>query len=326
MVKKIIIPTVVVFALAFGWFGYKTFTTTRTTTELFPGKIVIGNAPWPGYLGLYVAADKGFFKEKGLDVEVREYQGFADLSRDYLAGNMQGRANLTLDAINEAYGGMDHKVVVAIDFSNGSDGIIASQTIKEFVDIKGKRVAFEHGSLEEFFLRYALDRHDLDVDDIIPVDLDPENSAKAVVSGEADAAVTYEPFMSQAVRESGVRVIYSSAEAPGLITDVLTFRSDFIKEHPETVRAIIEAYFKGVRYWKENPGEANAIIAARLKTAVDQVPGQLAGLVILDKDENRSAFTFAVGPQSLYGNMRGAASSSKRFAEKTGLPRLTRMR
>lgn len=316
MDKKIIITIAILLVITAGWFGYKNLTTT-TTTKLYPGKIIIGYVIWPGYVGLYIADDKGYFKENGLDIHLKSYPGLVDLSKDYLAGNIQGRTNLTLDAINEAYTGLDHKVVAAIDYSNGSDGIIASKNIKEFREIKGKRVAFEYETLEEFFLRYALDQHGLGLEDIVPINLSPENSAKAMISGEADAAVTYEPFMGQALLDSGGNTIYSSANAPGLITDILTFRSDFINENRETVTAIVEAYFRAVRFWKENPAEANIIIAKRLNTTADQVPAQMQGIIVLDKAENQTAFTFAAGSQSLYGNMRNIGEFVENHRKKT---------
>ena len=304
--KKIIIWSVVVIAIAVsGWFGYKKFTNTNTNTaRLYPGKIIIGYVIWPGYLGLYIASDKGYFKDAGLDVEVRAYPSLTEEYNDFNAGTAQGAAILTLDSVNAAYNGLDHKIVVAIDYSNGSDGIISNSDIKKIADVKGKRVAFEHGTLEEFFLRYALDHNYVDFNDIKAIDLNPEKSAEAFVRGEADVAVTYEPFMSKALRERVGQKIYSSHDAPGLITDTLAFRSDFIDKYPETIDAVIKAYFQAIDFWKNNPQEANIIISKYLGVNVAEVSPQVQGVTILDREDNRTAFTFAAGLESLYGNMR----------------------
>ena len=87
---------------------------------LYTGKIIIGIAPWPGYLPLIVASDKGYFKEAGLDVEIKSYPGLSELSKDSVAGTMQGRANLTLDAIKEYLGGFDHHSEVCDGLDNAS--------------------------------------------------------------------------------------------------------------------------------------------------------------------------------------------------------------
>ena len=302
--KNIILLITGVVIVVAGWFGYKEYFTTTTTTELYPDKITIGYVSWPGYLGLYIANEKGYFKELGLDVDIRAYPSLSEEYSDYVSGKIQGAANLTLDAINEAYDGLDHKIILVIDHSNGSDGIIASRGIKDFMGVKGQMVAFEYGTLEEFFLLYALDRNNLSLTDIIPINLSPEKSADAVVTGDAGVAVTYEPFMSEAITKSGGNKIFSSADAPGLITDVLTFHSDFIKAHPNTIEAIVRAYFKAVRFWKEHPEDANVIIAKYLNITADQVSAQVGGVKLLDESDNRTAFTFSVGLESLYGNMR----------------------
>jgi NitT/TauT family transport system substrate-binding protein len=274
---------------------------------LYKNKITIGTAIWPGYLGLYVAKEKGYFKEAGLDVDIVRSIGLAELSKDYVAGKMQGRANLVFDAVKEYFGGFDHKVVLAIDYSNGSDAILARKEILSIGDLKGKRVAYEFGTLEEFFLAWALAENTLKLSDIVPVNANPEEAAKMLLEGQVDVAVTYEPFASKVVSADGFHAIVSSADYPGLITDILTFRSDFIEAYPETVRAIINAYYKGLDFWKAHPAEAHAIVARYLDDTPEGIAGQLKGVKILDRHDNENAFTFSTGLQSLYGNMRKIA-------------------
>src|SRR3989337_2989254 len=178
----IIISTLAIIAIGMvGWFGYTRFfqgEKSRPSPASYQGKIVIGTETWPGYLPLYVARDKGYFREAGLDVEIKRYIALGELSKDYVAGKIQGRANLTLDAINESLNGLDHKVILAIDYSNGSDAIVARQGIKNIPDLKGRRVAYEVGTLEEVFVAWALGENNLSLSDIVPVPGNPEESIK----------------------------------------------------------------------------------------------------------------------------------------------------
>ncbi len=277
---------------------------TEIKPKLYNGKITIGTVSWPGYLALYVARDKGYFKEAGLDVDIKRYTSQTECSRDYINGRLQGRANLTNEAINEALQGLKHKAVLVIDNSNGSDGIISSSGITSLLEAKGKKIAFEHGTLEEYFLIYALEQNQMSLKDIIPVNLDPEASAKALIEGKVDVAVTFEPFLLQALEKTKGNKIFSSADAPGLITDILTFRSDFIDAHQETVAAIVDIYFKALKFWQENPDEANAINAKEHGVTKEEIAEQLKGISLLDLNNNNTAFTYSAGTQSLYGNMR----------------------
>ncbi len=270
----------------------------------YEGTITIGIVAWPGYLPLLVARDKGYFKEEGLDVKIKVYVGLADLSKDYTAGKMQGRANLTLDAVNEALAGFNHKVVLAIDYSNGSDAIMATQAIQSIQEFKGKKVGYEFNTLEEFFLTWALVENGMNLSDVVSINANPEESAKQLKAGQVDAAVTYEPFLSQYLSPKDFHPVYSSKDAPGLISDILTFRTDFIETHPETVQALIRAYFRAGKFWKEHPEETNAITAKEYKDTPDSIAHQLEGVKILDEKDNMIAFTYAAGLRSLYGNLR----------------------
>ena len=49
----------------------------NSAKKLYSEKITIGTEIWPGYLALYVAQDRGYFKEAGLDVEIKSYVGQA---------------------------------------------------------------------------------------------------------------------------------------------------------------------------------------------------------------------------------------------------------
>ncbi len=291
----------------------------KEISKLYPGKIIIGTETWPGYLPLYVAQDKGYFKDAGLDVTISLYKALGDLSRDYVAGKMQGRANLTLDAVNEHLKGLDHKAVLVIDYSNGSDAIVASDKIKSVRDFKGKKIAYEPGTLEEFFVAWALKENGLSLQDVISVTGNPEETVQLLETGKVDAAVSHEPFLSQVIKSSGIHRVYSSTDAPGLITDILTFQTDFIKEYPETVTALIDAYFRGLDFWKENPNEANAILAKDFGDTPEGIAKQLEGITMLDKLDNRTALTFALGLQSLYGNMRSIGKFIQKHQRKNGI-------
>ncbi|MEK7561686.1 MAG: ABC transporter substrate-binding protein [Patescibacteria group bacterium] len=295
---------------AIGWGIFQAATDPSTESkpgQFYQGKIRIGVTSWPGYLGLYIADYKGFFKDTGLDVELKYYDSLAETERDYLAGKLEGRANLTLDALKEAQNKFNHKIILAIDHSFGSDGIIAVPQIKAVAQFKGQKVAFEKNTLEEFFLRFALEQNGLTLADITPVDLDPEKSAQAFADGQVPIAVTYEPYMGKALSQRTGSVVFSSKDAPGLITDILTMPTDFIEKYPDSVDRLIRGYFRGLQFWKDRPGEGNTIMAQISNDTAENIAKQLEGITMLDERDNRIVFSFAAGLDSLYGNLRQLA-------------------
>ena len=304
MKKNIIVVAVLVlvgFAIG-SWYFLRN--PSQSSSELYQGQLTIGMETWPGYFPLLVARDKGYFREAGLDVDIKRYAALGELSKDYVAGKMQGRANLTLDAVKEHLDGLDHKVVLAIDYSNGSDAIVAQTGINTVKDFRGKQIGYEPGTLEEFFLSWAFLENEMSLSDITPIHANPEETAKKLASAEIAAGVTHEPFLSRFLKEGNLHVVYSSADAPGLITDVLTFRTDFIEQYPETVQAIIQVYFKALHLLESQPDEVYAIIAKEYEDTPESIAKQFQGITMLNERDNQTAFTFAAGLKSLYGNMR----------------------
>lgn len=287
--------------------------------DLYQGKIIIGMETWPGYFPLIVARDKGYFKEAGLDVEIKRYIALGELSKDYVSGEMQGRANLTLDAVKESLEGLNHKVVLGIDYSNGSDAIVAREGIETVQDFKGKKVGYEPDTLEEFFITWALSENDMTLSEVIAFPANPEETAKKLKEGEIDVAISHEPFLSQFLSSGRFHTVYTSKNAPGLITDILTFKSHFIATYPETVEAFLRAYFKALNFWKENPDQANAITAKEFNDTPEGIARQLEGIKMLDERDNQTLFTFAAGLKSLYGNMRQIGKFVSKHQGKTNV-------
>lgn len=171
-------------------------------------------------------------------------------------------------------------------------------------DFRGRKVGYEPDTLEEFFLTWALAKNEMSLSAIVPVFANPEEAAKKLQAKEIDAAVSHEPFLSRFLAAKDFHVVYSSKDAPGLITDILTFRSDFIESYPGTIEAIVRVYFRALKFWKEHPEEANRITAKEFQDTPESIGRQMQGLKMLDERDNVTAFTYAAGLGSLYGNLR----------------------
>jgi len=275
--------------------------------QFYQGKIRIALTPWAGNLGYYIADSKGYFKQAGLDVEIKSYDSLVASEQDYLGGKVQGLSNLNIAVLGKSQTGFDQKIVLVNDYSSGADGIIARAPITNVGQLKGQKIAYERISLEDVFLLYALQQYGLTLADVTPIDLGSSATAQAFADGQVSAAVTYEPNMSAALQKGG-SVIFSSKDAPGLISDVLTFRTAFINQYPDSLTSFIQAYFRGLQFWKDHPDEGNAIVAKAMGDTPGSVAKQLEGITMLDVRNNNTAFTFAAGLNSLYGNLRQLAS------------------
>lgn len=242
------------------------------------GKLVVGHDVWIGYAGVFIADSKGFFKDAGLDVELKRFPGPGDSPPALIAGHLDlvltTLHNLVLVAGNEP--GVKVQLVYLIDSSNGADGIVSKTSINSVADLKGKKVAVTIGEANEFFLITALEKAGLKMTDVQPINVSADDAGAAFLSGNVDAAVTWEPWLTKATAGGG-KVLYSSKDLPDLIINAIVSTEKTLQGRPDDVRAFVTAVDRGVQFLKDQPQEGIEIVAKKLEVSVDDCKGMLAG-------------------------------------------------
>jgi NitT/TauT family transport system substrate-binding protein len=264
----------------------------------------IGTVVWAGYAPFYVADALDLYKKHGLKVQLQFFNDPAMIP-SAMAGSALDGGMLTYDqVINSAAKGLTQKVVMPIDFSNGGDAIVAEKAITSVADFKGKKVGFNPLSPSDFLLAYALKSNGMTDKDIQPVNMTPEGIPGAMASGSLPVGVTYEPNVSQILGMPGDKfhVVYSSKDAPGLITDVLVFDEKMIAKKPAAINAMILGYLDGLAYMQSHPDEAAKIIGKVLGVDAEEAKAQMSGVYNIPLNEMETNFTKAEATTSFYGS------------------------
>ncbi|MFQ5509775.1 MAG: ABC transporter substrate-binding protein [Leptospirillia bacterium] len=254
------------------------------TTEKAP-PLRIGTNVWPGYEPLYLAQEIGALD----DAEVRlvEYSSATQVLRAF-RNNLIDAAALTLDeSLRLLASGLEPRVVLVMDVSDGADAIIARPGIEDIKDLKGLRIGVEDGALGAFFLHQALERAGLTESDLVVVPVEIDEQENAYSTHHIDAAVTFDPVRSRLLSQGAVQV-FDSSEIPGTIVDVLVVRKSFLDHHPGQVKKALAGWYKGVTYLKSSPKAASAFISERLGVEPTMVLETYAGIHIPDQSENRT--------------------------------------
>lgn len=265
-------------------------------------KVILATVAWIGYAPFYVAVEKGLFKKYGVEVELKDFADPALIPAALASGGIQGAMYTYDQVINLVANGNDYRVVMPIDYSNGADALIASKSVKSLADLKGKQVAYPFATCDNLLVAYALQTVGLIESDVQGLDTTPENVPAALAAGAA-AGATYEPNVSKALKlevGDGFHTLYTSASAPGLITDILYFPSTFISKNPQAVSAVISGYIDGMKFMKDNPEESYAIVAKYFSTTVDDVKEQAKGVYNVPVSEMAGYFTPRDDAKSLF--------------------------
>ena len=225
------------------------------------GTMRLGMTTWVGYGPMFLARDKGFFKENGLDVELRIIEDAAIYMAAIAAGELDGNAS-TLDEIMK-YRSPEFcfKAVAALDDSHGGDGVLVREDVTSLKDLKGQQIGMNEGSVSQFWFNILLAREGMTEKDVQITNMTADDAAAAFIAGQIPAAVTWEPHLSLVRSKKQGKVLIDSAETPGLIVDVVALTCDYIKNNPKDVEAFNKGLFKAVEFIKTNPEEAYAIMA-----------------------------------------------------------------
>jgi len=100
-------------------------------------------------------------------------------------------------------------------------------------------------------------------------------------------------------------LLFSSAEALGLISDVIAFRSSYVAEHPREVAAFLRGWFNFIDelgHGVAQRQEALAVVAIASGVSLQDVEREFLGIKLLDFPDNAVAFTYGDDITSLYGS------------------------
>lgn len=244
--------------------------------------IRLGINPWPGYEFLYLAQEKGFYKELGVNVKIVEYSSLSDVRRGYERGNLDAMASTLIEVLQvRNNSARDPRVFLLADFSNGADVIIAKDPLTSVGELKGKRVAADTTSLPIFVLARALTKHNLTLQDITLVPMEQTDMAGQFNSGKLDAVVTYPPLSVELSRNPKNNTLFSSQEIPGEILDVISAEASLLKTRKADFEKIRTAWDKALDYAAKHPEEAYAIMGKREGISGDEFASALESIKIL---------------------------------------------
>lgn len=253
-------------------------------------KITIGIMTWAGYGVLHVGIEKGFFP--ALDIKPIVLDDTVARNNAWMSGKLDMVIN-TLDVIPlENAQGMQGKVFMTTAYSAGADGIIATRAIKKVEDLKGKRVVTTRGQPSHFLLYRVLHDHGMTLNDIVPsyVD-DPAQAAQAFISGNADAAVVFEPYMSNGVKAvDGAHILMDTKNDSMDITDSVRVSDDFLKRHSGVVAEFAQDWQKSIEYVNKNPEESAKIMGKAFGVPAEDMLNTLHGIRLATPESNIEFF------------------------------------
>jgi NitT/TauT family transport system substrate-binding protein len=256
---------------------------------------------WPGNGGHYVAAQKGFFSQAGVQVENTVFQNQTDGITAFLAKKVDVLWGTSSDAVQIAAEDPSTRIIYLSDYSNGGDGIVG-RNIARPSDLKGKTLAREDLLFVKVLLRAYLQQGGLSEADVVLRDMPAADAATAFMAGRVEAAVSYGPWLADAVKKGGT-LLFSTKDT-NLIADVIMTRQDLIEKRKADLQAYLRSIDQGVQPLIAKDKEALMIVAKALGVSEEDAQAQLDSVKFLDLENNKTQVFDSAQPKSLIQNLR----------------------
>ncbi|WP_214019225.1 ABC transporter substrate-binding protein [Methanoculleus sp.] len=229
--------------------------------------ITVAYSPFESTALLWIAEDRHFFEENGLNLTLRRY----DSGAASLDGVINGEADITV--------GLSEFPLVGKAFQNAPVRAMGNIDRGDFIyivarkdrgimnasDLKGKRVGTTLGTVAEFHLGRFLTLHGMTMRDIILVDVkSPEGWVNAVADGEIDAISTAQPYANAAHDRLGDNTVFWSAQSSQPVFGLVVSTGEWLSEHPGTAERFLASLAQAGEYAIMHPVEARAIVQERL--------------------------------------------------------------
>ncbi|MGG1661600.1 ABC transporter substrate-binding protein [Brevibacillus sp. NRS-1366] len=230
---------------------------------------------------LYVAIEKGFFKEEGLDVKIASGGGGSQVMATIISGQAQFGVAAPNAALKTLSAGKEPMVVQSLNSSLTYDIVLSDKFLekkgidpakqmstKEKVEmLRGATLATNNiGDSGDVFLRYTMELYGQKSDDIKVVKVNGLGPKIATMKqGVIDGGINSAPFALETADKKAGRLWISSFEIPeysNMIWEVLFTSKEFANKNHDLVVAAVRAVGKGIEFTRENPKESAKLIEA----------------------------------------------------------------
>lgn len=253
-------------------------------------KIKVGVSPVVSSAGIFLAYEKGYFRDRGLDVDITYFKSSgAPMTALLGSGNLDiGAGNISAGLWSAINSGLDIKLVADKGrVSKDCDYIgllvrkdhVDSKRYKALADLKGFKMAVTaFGVSQQIAADKFLKSAGLTMQDVTFEKMDYAAMNTALANKNIDAAIQLEPYLTEAelsgtaVKISGVNKVYPEQQSAAII-----YASQFIARHPDLAEKFMIAYLEGVRAYNDafvknkNKKEAVSLLKKHVKIESDAI-------------------------------------------------------
>ena len=250
----------------------------------------IGLPDWLGYQPL-LWADTAYLP-KGT-VEFIEMPSNTESVRLFNNGMIDLACVTVDDALRLLEHNNDLRIIAVMDISHGGDAMVSKPDIGSIDDLKGRRIGFEKEGAGSYMLLRILQKAALKESEVILVPVRYYDHEQALVNDQVDALITFEPLATSLIN-GGATKLFDSKMIPNEIVDILITRKETIDNRPESLRKILDAWYRSADDIQKKHSVAHNYLESYLEMSNEDLQSSFENLKFLSAKEAKA---FILSPE-----------------------------
>jgi NitT/TauT family transport system substrate-binding protein len=238
-------------------------------TAAMPDVIKFGTIPVLQSLPLFVAAEKGFFREQGLNVEIILFNSAMEKDIALSSGSIAGYFGDIMTPLVLQANGIGVKIV-ANNFNTTRKqrmfAILASPRSKnkKLEEVAKEGIATSSNAIPEYLIMRLVQFRKIKKDNVNLIDVKSiPIRLQMLLSNQVSAALLPEPLASYA-EERGAKVLIDD-RARSISSTVIVFGDKYLEDYPQAIKAFHAALDKSADYINKNPLAVRTIMNRECK-------------------------------------------------------------
>ncbi|WEK46562.1 MAG: putative urea ABC transporter substrate-binding protein [Candidatus Andeanibacterium colombiense] len=227
--------------------------------------IYAGWMPWP--YAQQAGIVKKWADKYGIKINFVQVNDYVESVNQYTAGKFDGVTVANMDALTiPAAGGKDTSAIIVGDYSNGNDGILLKGA-DSLSAIKGRQVYLVELSVSHYLLARGLESTGLKLTDVKTVNTSDADIVGAYAAPAVNAAVAWNPQLLTMKDTAGTKEVFSSADIPGEILDLMVVDTGTLKANPNLGKALAGIWYETTALMQKQDAAGKTARAAMAKLA-----------------------------------------------------------
>ncbi len=246
----------------------------------------IGAVPIERSLLIYVAEAKGYFELVGLNVTIKDYEAGAHAIRDAAKGLIDAAACSDLVLVQHNMISKLPQMQILGCINSARDTKVIGRRdhgVAKIQDLAGKRIGLAFGTNSEFYISLLPILNDFSLAESLLVDFKPSELGPALVRGEVDAVMLWEPLISKLEQELGANAVSFPGQSGVLSNWVLVAQTEIIQKRQAAFEKLLKGLIMAEDFVNRNPEEAMAVAKKANIVPSDTASRTMEHKVVLDR-------------------------------------------